>query len=248
MSQTEENPFIGFWRRTALFVPMEASEPTDTTSTVLWLQAHRLFIDIRIPAADLHSLLDRKAFAGVGRYDSESKRYTWTRLMDYHPPSCFPDIGLMSPVKDADGLDYLVEDGVDGDDYREHWVRLVPDRSDRMDVSKTVIREMVEADGAIYVRVGDVVGYAKPRSTFAQVNQVPAGQFSSLRDYAVRTGIAEPNISAERENESSTVQALCKDFEVCIGYVQGNEKFVITHSTVDALRNKAISLPNQLAT
>ena len=120
--------YIGIWRRDLLST--EAGE--DTSTRVFWMQADRLFIDLRIPAnrpdfssvasleecsdEQLDWLAGQQGFAGWLQVSGE--RFEWHRVLDFQPDSTVQDIGRMS-LQD----DYVLEEGVLAD-YYEHWRKM----------------------------------------------------------------------------------------------------------------------------
>jgi hypothetical protein len=201
------NPFVGVWQRTHLYEPHDTL--LDTTTTVLWIQSQSFFVDLRIPAEltapqspiTTHQRLRIKGFAGIGEYDAATHRYTWHRAIDYQPPGARPDIGLMC----LDGPDVLWEDGVDGDDYKERWVRIhTPEDSDHVDGSCERL-----ADGRLCIRVrsGAWTALAVSRSAAVDVfRQVATGTYASLAEYQRQSGASD-----------AQMQLMCDDGFVCLG-------------------------------
>lgn len=108
----------GAWTRTLLYEPNSADTPSpDSADFVCWIQhAAGLFVDVRVTRAGVTS-----GFAGCGSIDGA--RFVWARDVCSKAAltGCAPqrDEGVLSWEGDA-----LVEDAVlEGDDYREVWVR-----------------------------------------------------------------------------------------------------------------------------
>ncbi|MGY1839957.1 MULTISPECIES: hypothetical protein [unclassified Modestobacter] len=153
------------WRRAGIWAP--GAEP-DTTTDVGWLQLDSWYCDLRRPAdlpavtarslaeltrADLLALAGQEAFAG--RLQQQGEVWTWTRVVDLHPPEPLPDAGRLA----LDG-DVLVETGV-GRDYLERWVAdTPPDTGPRQEL---VLRG---ADGraGLLLRLGDRFGHVRDRA------------------------------------------------------------------------------------
>jgi hypothetical protein len=108
----------GAWTRTLLYEPHSADTPSpDSADFVCWIQhAAGLFVDMRVTRAGVTS-----GFAGCGSIDGV--RFVWARdvCSKAARTGCAPqrDEGVLSWEGDA-----LVEDAaLEGDDYREVWVR-----------------------------------------------------------------------------------------------------------------------------
>lgn len=202
-------PFVGVWRRTHLFSP--TTQLVDDTSLVLWVQSRDYFVDIRLPQGP-HSLAARKAFAGIGRYEPASRRFSWTRLVDYQPPSVYPDVGLMA--YDPASPDVLIEDGVDGDDYRERWVRIeIPAADDAAAISG----QRRSSDGSIAVCIGSFAAVAVPRTKFPHLfDHVAPGAYSDIGTLCASMGV--------------DLASACMDLVVCVG-----KDDLIQWSTVDPM-------------
>jgi hypothetical protein len=118
----------GLWRRSLITWP---GRPSDTTTTVRWLQGPRAYIDLRqpTPAPDfshVRSLEDltfedcawlarQEGFAGHLRFDG--RHFEWIREIDFQPPATSADAGSLRWEGDV-----LIETGRDAD-YIEHWHR-----------------------------------------------------------------------------------------------------------------------------
>jgi allophanate hydrolase len=140
---------IGRWRRTLLVGP---DGHCDVTSTVLWLQARSLFVDLRLPRAARPA--SAEGFAGRLRADG---RYTcWDRLIDLHPDGA-PDEGLLELTGTA-----LLETGRHVR-YVEHWERddgAGPPGAPAPSCA-VELREVATGAPAMLVQVGDDVGWAR---------------------------------------------------------------------------------------
>jgi hypothetical protein len=122
--------FTGVWKRTKLYEPIgELGPEEEQRKDVYWLQTSSgLFIDIRYEEG-VYSHLKMKSFAGMGSYDQASENFTWTRNFDFRPTGP-PDIGRMRLLLGTYEFPTTIEeDGVlPGDDYREIWENVAPDR------------------------------------------------------------------------------------------------------------------------
>jgi hypothetical protein len=118
----------GLWRRSLIAWP---GRPSDTTTSVRWLQGPRAYIDLRQPTPlpdfshvrsrddltfeDCTWLARQEGFAGHLHFDGQ--HFEWFRAIDFQPPA---------PTADAGSLhwegDVLIETGQDAD-YVEHWHR-----------------------------------------------------------------------------------------------------------------------------
>jgi hypothetical protein len=118
----------GLWRRSLIAWP---GRPSDTTTSVYWLQGPRAYIDLRqpTPAPDFSHVRSREdltfedcawlarqeGFAGHLRFDG--LHFEWVREIDFQPPSPSSDAGSLRWEGDV-----LIESGRDAD-YIEHWHR-----------------------------------------------------------------------------------------------------------------------------
>jgi hypothetical protein len=118
----------GLWRRSLIAWP---NRPSDTTTSVRWLQGPRAYIDLRQPTPapdfahvrsredltfeDCKWLARQEGFAGHLRFDGS--HFEWVREIDFQPPSARADAGSLHWV-DA----VLIETGRDAE-YIEHWHR-----------------------------------------------------------------------------------------------------------------------------
>jgi hypothetical protein len=191
----------GLWRRSLLSFP---DGRRDESSAVAWLQAGRLFADLRQPAgmpdfshvAGLHDLsredclwlAGQQAFAGTLRKLDDCVE--WVRELDFQPEGPVKDIGRLF----WDG-DILVEEGRDVA-YREHWHLDAPPASPCV-----ALRLRAASRLGFLVRLGGVFMYARGRPA-----ALPAGA-----DLAACVAAA-PDLAAAR--------ALL-DCEVSIGTVAG---------------------------
>ncbi|WNG87928.1 allophanate hydrolase [Mycobacterium sp. ITM-2016-00317] len=152
------------WRRRALAVP---GRPVDTHTSVEWLQAGELYVDLRVPAGapdvtatsldgltreDLLALCVREGFAGTLVDDGDE--FTWLREVDLHPADPLPDRGRLHRVGDV-----VVETGV-GRDYHEDWVA-VPHQADGPHLELRLRDDAGQA--GMLLRSGDRFGYVRGR-------------------------------------------------------------------------------------
>jgi hypothetical protein len=142
--------YIGIWRRDLL----SSAAGEDTSTRVLWMQADRLFIDMRVPAnrpnfssvsslddcsdAQLDWLSGQQGFAGW--LQVEGDQFEWHRVLDFQPDRTGKDIGRMSVQGD-----YVLEEGVLAD-YYEHWRKMTHDNPFRRAYS---LGQVTAADGQI---------------------------------------------------------------------------------------------------
>jgi hypothetical protein len=118
----------GMWRR-ALIVHADGTR--DSMTQVRWLQAQRLFVDLRqgaalpdflhlrclndLTGADCAQLALQEGFAGRFGFDGDC--FEWLRLIDFQPPSALADAGRLWWEEQI-----LVEEGRDVP-YLEQWMR-----------------------------------------------------------------------------------------------------------------------------
>jgi hypothetical protein len=118
----------GMWRRALI---IHADGRRDATTQVRWLQAQRLFVDLRqgaalpdflhlrclndLTLADCALLARQEGFAGRLGFDGDC--FEWLRLIDFQPPSALPDAGRLWWEEQT-----LIEEGRDVP-YFEHWLR-----------------------------------------------------------------------------------------------------------------------------
>jgi hypothetical protein len=142
--------YIGIWRRDLL----SSAAGEDTSTRVLWMQADRLFVDLRIPAnrpdfssvasldecsdEQLDWLAGQQGFAGWLQVTGD--RFEWHRVLDFQPDRTVQDIGRMSLQED-----YVLEEGVLAD-YYEHWRKMTHDNPFRRAYS---LGQVTAADGQI---------------------------------------------------------------------------------------------------
>ena len=108
----------GAWTRTLLFEPQSSSAPSPASADfVLWIQhTCGLFVDMRVSCAGAAA-----GFAGCGTVDGA--RFVWSRDV------CSKAAATGTEPQRDEGIlswddDKLVEDAaLEGDDYREVWVR-----------------------------------------------------------------------------------------------------------------------------
>jgi hypothetical protein len=148
---------------------------------VRWLQAQRLFVDLRQPAqlpdfmqvrclndlsaGDCAQLALQEGFAGGLGFDGDC--FEWSRLIDFQPASRHPDAGWLWWEEEI-----LMEAGRDVP-YLEHWQR------DPTVVIRPLVavrlRDPQEGTTAIALQLGTVFMYARDRQV-----ELPAG--TSLAD------------------------------------------------------------------
>jgi hypothetical protein len=166
----------GLWRRSLIAWP---GRPSDTTTSVRWLQGPRAYIDLRQPMPlpgfshvrsredlsfeDCAWLARQEGFAGQLHFDG--CHFEWVREIDFQPPA---------PTADAGSLrwegDVLVETGRDAD-YVEHWHRdtsaaRTPTTLMYMQDSPATrgARGVPEKPSAVLLRVGPNFMYARGRA------------------------------------------------------------------------------------
>jgi hypothetical protein len=168
----------GMWRRSLL---IQADGVHDSTSQVRWLQAKRLFVDLRQGAAlpdflqlrclndltfaDCTLLARQEGFAG--RLDFDGDCFEWLRLIDFQPRSLRADAGRLWWEDEI-----LIEAGRDVP-YVEHWMR------DPTVVTRPLaalrLRDVAAGVAGLVVQVGTVFMFARDRQV-----SLPAG--ASLYD------------------------------------------------------------------
>lgn len=125
---TEVADLQGLWRRSLIAWP---DRPSDTITSVRWLQGPRACIDLRQPAPmpdfshartledltfdDCAWLARQEGFAGYLSFDGA--HFEWVREIDFQPRSPNADAGSLRWEGDV-----LIETGRDAD-YIEHWHR-----------------------------------------------------------------------------------------------------------------------------
>jgi hypothetical protein len=163
----------GMWRRSLL---IQADGVHDSTSQVRWLQAQRLFVDLRQGAAlpdflqlrclndltlkECTQLASQQGFAGRLGFDGDC--YEWLRLIDFQPRSLLADAGRLWWQDEV-----LVEAGRDVA-YVEHWMR------DPTVVTRPLaalrLRDVEAGVAGLAVQVGTVFMFARDRRV-----SLPAG-------------------------------------------------------------------------
>ncbi len=154
------------WRRSLI---VHADGSRDATAQVRWLQAQRLFVDLRQPAGlpDFPSLrclndLDAVQCAQLalqegfaGRFGCDSSCFEWLRLIDFQPRSGAADAAWLWWEQET-----LMEAGRDVP-YVEYWQR------DPTVVTRPLaalrLRDPQAGTTAIAVQVGTVFMYARDR-------------------------------------------------------------------------------------
>lgn len=158
----------GLWRRSLIARP---GRPSDTTTSVRWLQGPRAYIDLRQPMPvpdfshvraredlsfeDCAWLARQEGFAGHLRFDG--LHFEWVREIDFQPPSPSADAGSLRWEGDV-----LVETGRDAD-YVEHWHR--DPTAATLPTSLTDLQGVQGKPRATLLRVGPDFMYARERAT-----------------------------------------------------------------------------------
>ena len=168
----------GMWRRSLL---IQADGVRDSSSQVRWLQAKRLFVDLRqgaalpdflklrclndLTVADCNQLAAQEGFAGRLGFDGDC--FEWLRLIDFQPRSLRADAGRLWWEEEI-----LIEAGRDVP-YVEHWMR------DPTVVTRPLaalrLRDLTTGVAGLVVQVGTVFMFARDRQV-----ALPAG--TSLRE------------------------------------------------------------------
>ena len=153
----------GLWRRSLIAWP---GRPSDTTTSVYWLQGPRAYIDLRQPTPlpdfshvrsredltfeDCLWLARQEGFAGHLHFDG--RHFEWVREIDFQPSA---------PTADAGSLhwegDVLIETGRDAD-YIEYWHR------DPAVATTPTSLAGVQDSPAVLLRVGPHFMYARDRA------------------------------------------------------------------------------------
>jgi hypothetical protein len=155
----------GMWRRTLLERP---HEPPDISSTVLWLQGPRFFVDLRLPAGrpnftnigclrqlqvpQLKWLAGQQGFAGRLRLDGDLA--WWRRGIDFQPPTHTADRARLRLAGEI-----LEERGTEAC-YLEHWERESGPLEPAFGLK---LRGTNRRDQGYLVRVGNHFMYARAR-------------------------------------------------------------------------------------
>ncbi|MGY2082285.1 hypothetical protein [Blastococcus sp. SYSU DS0539] len=216
-----DDRLVGRWRRSLLIRP-DGSE--DRTTSVVWLQAGRRYVDLRLPAGipdagpvgdlaagELAALAAVEGFAGELCADGRWTR--WERTVDLQPAQRFPDEGLLEPH----GAD-LVETGRHAR-YLERWQ---PTRREpAQPVCAAELEDVDTGAPALLVRVGDDVGWARGRR-----EQLPPG--GTLAD-VVASG-----------SRARTLAAF--DTEVALGAVAADGRVVLAASSLPGRAGATLAL------
>jgi hypothetical protein len=169
----------GLWRRSLIAWP---GRPSDTTTSVRWLQGPRAYIDLRQPMPlpdfshvrsredlsfeDCAWLARQEGFAGHLHFDG--RHFEWVREIDFQPPA---------PAADAGSLRWegnvLIETGRDAD-YIEHWHRdptvattptsLAYRQGSPATTGAPGARGVPEKPSAVLLRIGPNFMYARGRT------------------------------------------------------------------------------------
>ncbi len=168
----------GMWRRALL---IHADGVRDATTQVRWLQAQKLFVDLRqaaqlpdflkvrclndLNAEECAQLALQEGFAGHFNFDGDC--FEWLRLIDFQPRGRFADAGWLWWEDEI-----LMEAGRD-EPYLEHWQR------DPTVVTRPMVavhlRDPQAGTTAVAIQLGTVFMYARDRPM-----QLPPGR--SLAD------------------------------------------------------------------
>ena len=153
----------GLWRRSLIAWP---GRPSDTTTSVYWLQGPRAYIDLRqpTPLPDFSHVRSREDLTFedclwlarqegfVGHLHFDGRYFEWVREIDFQPPA---------PTADAGSLhwegDVLIETGRDSD-YIEYWHR------DPTVATTPTSLAGVQDSPAVLLRVGPNFMYARDRA------------------------------------------------------------------------------------
>ncbi|KAL9644937.1 hypothetical protein ABK040_004431 [Willaertia magna] len=129
---------INVWKR--LWIESPIGKVVDNTTIVFNIQTNSMYADIRIPKSrslrlnnltllsdytwdELMELALQKSFAGYSHANNTDWICFWDRKIDYQPFTGSFDIGHVDTYSSAP---LMIEEGVDGDDYREVWKPLLP--------------------------------------------------------------------------------------------------------------------------
>jgi hypothetical protein len=154
---------LGLWRRSLIAWP---GRPSDTTTSVRWLQGPHAYIDLRQPAPlpdfsqvrsredltfeDCLWLARQEGFAGHLHFDG--RHFEWVREIDFQPAASTADAGSLHWEGDV-----LIETGRDAD-YIEHWHR------DPAVATTPTSLAGVQDSPAMLLRVGPNFMYARDRA------------------------------------------------------------------------------------
>jgi hypothetical protein len=150
----------GLWRRSLIAWP---GRPSDTTTSVRWLQGPHAYIDLRQPAPlpdfshvrsredltfeDCLWLARQEGFAGHLHFDG--RHFEWVREIDFQPAASTADAGSLHWEGDV-----LIETGRDA----EHW-----HRDPAVATTPTSLAGMQDSP-AMLLRVGSNFMYARDRA------------------------------------------------------------------------------------
>jgi len=182
----------GLWRRSLIAWP---GRPSDTTTSVRWLQGPRAYVDLRQPTPlpdfshvrsredlsfeDCAWLARQEGFAGHLRYDG--RHFEWVREIDFQPPSPSADAGSLRWEGNV-----LLETGRDAD-YIEHWHR--DPTAATTPESLTDLRDIPGIPPSTLLRVGPNFMYARERTARLE------GGYRTLTEYVK----AAPDLQQARE-------------------------------------------------
>jgi hypothetical protein len=153
----------GLWRRSLIAWP---GRPSDTTTSVRWLQGPHAYIDLRQPAPlpdfsqvrsredltfeDCLWLARQEGFAGHLHFDG--RHFEWVREIDFQPAASTADAGSLHWEGNV-----LIETGRDAA-YSEHWHR------DPAVATTPTSLAGVQDSPAVLLRVGPNFMYARDRA------------------------------------------------------------------------------------
>lgn len=232
--------YRGRWQRTWIAWPGQAR---DASTTVTWLQASRLYCDLRQPAGrpdfsaraslaectseELRWLARQEGFAG--HLEVAGDLCIWHRHLDFQWPSGIPDVGRIAAQ--ADGL---IETGVFVP-YTEHWVR-APQPCDAAAPAAVFAAKLSVHDArpghrpwrqGMLVVVGDTFMFALERTlTPARLRALAAQPFEELDDASLRD---------------------CLDCEISLGTRAGESPWQVVRSTLPFLEGRPLFAAEALA-
>jgi hypothetical protein len=153
----------GLWHRSLIAWP---GRPSDTTTSVRWLQGPHAYIDLRQPAPlpdfsqvrsredltfeDCLWLARQEGFAGHLHFNG--RHFEWIREIDFQPAASTADAGSLHWEGDV-----LIETGRDAD-YIEHWHR------DPALATTPTSMAGVQDSPVVLLRVGPNFMYARDRA------------------------------------------------------------------------------------
>lgn len=209
--------YLGVWSHTLL----EQHGSQDTTSLVLWLQAHYHHIDIRIPA----SRPDFSNCTCLQDYSAEQLRWSATQqgffgitevngtVCHWHRELYFQSTNGVSDIGEIvfDGVDTLLETGIESD-YFEIWKKIEGTHLNINTYRVNSFNRHGDVVEAHLIKAGNIFAFIRPRS-------------EKLPEYSCLLAA----IDAQHQNHHNLLNWL--DFEISFGEIVDDAHGKIMHST-----------------